>query len=203
MIKFLRATFAVIVATMTMLSSQANAQSFFTTVLNANEFLVQDKAYSSPNGRYSLIFQSTDGNLVVYKGTTFTSPNALWTAKISGKGGKFAVLQPDGNFVVYKNLNDPASAVWNSGTSGVPYPNSGVYARIGNDGSFEVRGWSGTFATPKDPTAGSGSCTAPQQYAVCVFPGSAAQFNSTVFACSIAEAMNTAIATGATYGACR
>lgn len=167
------------------------------------DILTADIPYSSPNGRYHVIFQSSDGNLVVYKGNVFTSANAIWTSKSSGKGGKFAVFQADGNFVIYKNLSDPASAIWNSGTQGTPRPNANVWAGINDIGQFIVYGYGGSYVTPQDITAGTGGCTVPREYAVCVFPGTAAQFNSVVYACSIADATNIAIATGASYGACR
>jgi hypothetical protein len=52
-----------------------------------------------------------DGNLVEYEGAT-----AIWASGTSGSGN-YAVMQGDGNFVVYNASN---VAKWSSGTSGNP-----------------------------------------------------------------------------------
>lgn len=168
-------------------------------------FLTPDRPYT--NGNYSLIFQSTDGNLVVYRGTSYTASNAVWSAG-GGKGGKYAVLQTDGNFVIYKNLGDPNSAVWSSRTGTSTQSGERPYIGLMSDGSFGVRGW-GTnnnrlvFNSPIDPKFVSGSCTVASQYPVCIFPGTTSQWSSFVLACSPAEAISVATSMGASYGACR
>ena len=68
----------------------------------------------SPDHQYELIMQATDGNLVLYHGT-----QALWDAGPAGAGA-YAVMQNDGNFVVY---NRAGAAVWNSNTAGFPGAN--------------------------------------------------------------------------------
>lgn len=202
--EFLRKALTLLTTAMVFLAPAVYAQGTqSTTIARGGEFLTQDKPYVSPNGKYTLIFQSSDGNLVVYKGSVYTWEHALWNAGISGKGGKFAVLQGDGNFVVYKNLSDPSSAVWSSGTQGVPRPNYSVHASLTDKGVFGVYGWGGIYQSPADPLAGSGNCPVAQPYPICVFPGKVAQFNSVVYACSVAEATSIAIATGAVYGQCR
>jgi CHAP domain len=107
----------------------------------------------------SLVMQN-DGNLVLYN-----SRQALWSSKggniplvgtiygvnqpISSPSGQYnAILQPDGNFVVYRNSGAP-TAIWSSGTVG-----SGAYALAaqgdGNLVLYSARGpvWaSRTFAS--------------------------------------------------------
>ncbi|MFM7850750.1 MAG: bulb-type lectin domain-containing protein, partial [Flammeovirgaceae bacterium] len=51
-----------------------------------------------------------DGNLVLYK-----DKNPLWASDTWGKKGARAVVQDDGNFVLYDTNNNP---VWASGTNG-------------------------------------------------------------------------------------
>ena len=75
--------------------------------------------------RFTLIEQATDGNLVVYEGST-----ALWSASTSGHAGAYAVMQGDGNFVVY----DGGTALWSSQTSGNP----GAWLAMQTDGNLVV-----------------------------------------------------------------
>ncbi|MFF0293827.1 hypothetical protein ACFYS8_22605 [Kitasatospora sp. NPDC004615] len=64
---------------------------------------------------YSTLTMQTDGNLVQY----LTADNGkqiqvLWSSKTWGNNGASAVMQADGNFVIYKQ--DGVSAVWSTGT---------------------------------------------------------------------------------------
>jgi hypothetical protein len=77
---------------------------------------------ASTNGRYILRLQ-TDGNLVLYRGTT-----ALWSTNTSGKPVTEAVMQPDGNLVLYDAQGHP---LWYSGTNGHP----GAYLAVQDDGN--------------------------------------------------------------------
>lgn len=61
----------------------------------------------SANGRYTLTYQ-TDGNLVVYDGTT-----AKWASNTNGRPVGRAIMQTDGNLVIYGPNN---AFIWNSGT---------------------------------------------------------------------------------------
>lgn len=65
----------------------------------------------SGNGRYHLSYQQ-DGNLVLYAGNA-----PVWASGTLGKGVGRAVLQGDGNLVIYNSANQP---LWASGTSGNP-----------------------------------------------------------------------------------
>lgn len=69
-----------------------------------------DWCIASANGHYKLIFQRSDGNLVVYRHGT-----AIWQSNTAKNGNRFA-MQGDGNLVVY---NYAATALWasNSRTS--------------------------------------------------------------------------------------
>ena len=81
----------------------------------------------SPNGRYRLALQM-DGNLVLYDDELGT---ALWSAGTEGTAAGQAVMQNDGNFVVYDARN---VAIWSSGTAGNP----GARLAIQDDGNLVV-----------------------------------------------------------------
>src|SRR5690348_16651097 len=67
----------------------------FGPVLGAGQRLSPGRYLVSPNGQYTFIMQ-TDGNLVLYQGTT-----ALWNSGTQGHAGATAIMQTDGNLVVY------------------------------------------------------------------------------------------------------
>ena len=75
----------------------------------------------SASGRYALAYQ-LDGNLVL----TDTQVGAvLWASHTGGIPGE-AILQLDGNFVIYDKSGE---RVWSTGTSG-----TGVRLEVGDDG---------------------------------------------------------------------
>ena len=75
--------------------------------LQPNGFLM------SKNQRYKLIMQ-TDGNLVGYEGT-----KPFWASNTNGRSGRYAIMQSDGNFVIYVNGPKPMSGpIWASNTNG-------------------------------------------------------------------------------------
>jgi serine/threonine protein kinase len=90
------------------------------------------------NRKFRLTMQ-TDGNLVDYaeQGT-----RPLWESDTSGNFDAYAVVQADGNFVVYpKGKSAPAPgkptpALWFSGTYGHP----GAFVELNSSGSVIVRG---------------------------------------------------------------
>jgi hypothetical protein len=92
--------------------------------LSPGEELAPGQELRSPNGDYRLIMQVSDGNLVLYRGST-----ALWSTTPSGSGAR-AVMQGDGNFVVYRN----GEAKWSSTTGGFP----GAKLRLQDDGNAVV-----------------------------------------------------------------
>ena len=94
----------------------------------ANTIIAPGETLSSCDGRFVLDMQASDGNLVLYMGTT-----ALWNAGTFPNPGAQAVMQGDGNFVVY---GPSGQALWSSGTNGNP----GAKLDIQNDGNMVVLG---------------------------------------------------------------
>jgi hypothetical protein len=83
-------------------------------------------AIHSPNGDYSLVFQS-NGDLVLY----YMGSQATWSSNTDGSGAAHAIMQQDGNFVLYDGGWSP---VWDTGTAG----NSGAHICVQNDGNVVV-----------------------------------------------------------------
>jgi hypothetical protein len=77
--------------------------------LETGERLTPGDFLTSTDLRYRLVYQ-TDGNLVLYDTTVRT---ALWASNTSGSSAGAAVLQDDGNFVLYNGQN---AAVFSTGT---------------------------------------------------------------------------------------
>ena len=88
-------------------------------MMNAGNMLL------SPGGQYALSMQS-DGNLVEYNLQTSA---AVWASNTGWSHGAHAVMQTDGNLVIYSSAG---SAIWASGTSG----RTGVSATLQDDGNF-------------------------------------------------------------------
>lgn len=93
--------------------------------MHGNESLDVNEALTSCDGRFNLVMQG-DGNLVLYQGS-----NALWHTQTHGQPGKAAVMQEDGNFVVY---TAEGQALWNAGTHGHP----GAVLRLQDDGTLVI-----------------------------------------------------------------
>lgn len=83
-----------------------------------------DSLYSC-DGRFHLVLQN-DGNLVLYKGST-----ALWSSGTAGQSSAVAIMQQDGNFVIYDSAGVP---IWSSGTANNP----GAYLAVQNDGNMVI-----------------------------------------------------------------
>jgi len=100
-------------------------------------YLQSGQSVSSPNGNYLLSMQS-DGNLVDYARQGMVPQ---WESGTSGNFGAYAVMQVDGDFVVYpmgKSApapGQPTPALWSSGSYGHP----GSYADLKQDGQAVVR----------------------------------------------------------------
>jgi hypothetical protein len=82
------------------------------------------QSIKSCDGRFTLIMQ-TDGNLVLYFNGV-----ALWATDTNGCGDH-AVMQGDGNFVVYAASNAPC---WSSNTANNP----GAFLTLQNDGNLVI-----------------------------------------------------------------
>ena len=96
------------------------------TALSAR-LLLAGQSVRSGSGRYRLTYQS-DGNLCLHDDDERA---ATWSSNTSGTSPGEAILQTDGNFVVYDGLNQPR---WASNTVG----RGGTYFRVGDDGTFRV-----------------------------------------------------------------
>ena len=79
----------------------------------------------SCDGRFNLVMQS-DNNLVLYYGST-----ALWGSNTQFSGAAYAIMQTDGNFVLY---GEGGGGIWSSNTAGYP----GAYLALQNDGNLVV-----------------------------------------------------------------
>lgn len=98
--------------------------------LVAGEKLLPGQEIRSADGRFRLTLQ-TDGNLVLYgpKG------KALWSTRTNGKPVTMAVMQDDGNFVLYNG----GTAVWHTRTHGNP----GARLVVDDAGNVVIRGLNG------------------------------------------------------------
>lgn len=81
-----------------------------TNIFNARP-LYSGESWVTGNGTYLLTMQ-TDGNLVEYK-----SGVPIWASRTAGHPGAYAVMQGNGNFVVYEPGFD-GSPLWWTGTTG-------------------------------------------------------------------------------------
>jgi hypothetical protein len=91
--------------------------------------LHQGDSIYSEGGEYRLVMQD-DGNLVLYAQGPVVQ-RALWNSQTAGNPGAYAVMQADGNFVVFSSSG---SALWSSGTSGHP----GAYLALQDDSNLIV-----------------------------------------------------------------
>ena len=122
-------------------SQMAQGQSLFSNVVNAKH---PDSLYVtvSSGNPYQLVL-GEDGILRLRD----TSNNIIWSssysvsgANIPGGGAYIAIMQTDGNFVVYQDQLGEQVAVWASNTGG----NSGAYLQLDNTGNLEILSSSGT-----------------------------------------------------------
>lgn len=97
---------------------------------SAGATLHRNGAWTSGSGRTVLRLQQ-DGNLVLYK-----DGHAAWQGVGSWPSGASAVMQSDGNFVVYDGSGHP---LWATGTWGHP----GAYLAVQDDGNLVVYAASG------------------------------------------------------------
>jgi hypothetical protein len=86
------------------------------------------------DGPFTLIMQG-DGNLVEYESEPNGQSYPLWATGTAGDPGAVAVMQSDGNLVVYLS----SQPLWNSGT----YAHPGAAFIVWTDGSLFIAGASG------------------------------------------------------------
>jgi hypothetical protein len=92
---------------------------------SAGQGIIAGQSLTSCDGRFKLSLQ-LDGNLVLYQGGS-----ALWASNTSGSTGFAAVMQSDGNFVLY---DMSGHALWAAGT----YNHGGSRLALQNDGNLVV-----------------------------------------------------------------
>jgi hypothetical protein len=93
--------------------------------IHPGQGLTAGESFGSCDGRFALAMQ-TDGNLVLYE-----HGSALWATGTNGRAGYMAIMQGDGNFVLYDRH---ARALWASGTNG----HGGADLAIQDDGNLVV-----------------------------------------------------------------
>ncbi|WP_167837784.1 right-handed parallel beta-helix repeat-containing protein [Nocardia altamirensis] len=93
-------------------------------VIRHDEGLYPGQSLSSCDGRFTLTLQ-TDGNLVLTQ-----TGNPIWATATDGRDSVVAIMQKDGNFVVYSSAGEP---IWSTGTN----PNGSTLA-VQNDGNTVV-----------------------------------------------------------------
>ena len=105
-------------------------------VLGAGEMLEPGDALRSPNERFVMRMQADDGNLVVYDETRPDGDQDIWEAGTHGNPGAYAVMQPDGNFLIYRSgpPSNAADGVYETQTSGNP----GATLTLKDSGDFVV-----------------------------------------------------------------
>lgn len=154
-----------------------------------------DELYS-PNKKYVLTLQAGDGNLVVYRKADM---KPVWATY--AYNGKFAVVQPDGNFVVYDTAVTPALAVWSTGTWGPTFTDD-VHLYLEDSGALVLkREGVSTWRSKSDLSCSGGGNI--QFFPICITNGSL-RWTESVPVCSWAEALEYGRQKGsARAGACR
>lgn len=94
--------------------------------LQSNESLLPSQSLRSLDGRFQLLVQHTDGNVVLY------GPSGpLWATSTTTAQTTILTMQADGNLVIRGPANE---VVWSSGTGGNP----GALLRVQNDGNLVI-----------------------------------------------------------------
>jgi hypothetical protein len=105
-----------------------------TTELTAGQEILRGKSITSSDGRFILILD-IGGNLVLYPLPIVGGPpdNHLWRSNTARSDAQVALMQFNGNFVIYDSKH---KALWSSRTSGHP----GAYLALQNDGNVVIYG---------------------------------------------------------------
>ncbi|MGW3177123.1 hypothetical protein [Streptomyces sp. NPDC001153] len=90
----------------------------------------------SLNSSTMTLTMQTDGNLVARLNTGKGAGQVVWSTGTSGNPGAYAVMQTDGELVVYKSSGGPGKggALWSGPADGAP----GAYATVQDDGNIVV-----------------------------------------------------------------
>jgi hypothetical protein len=124
------------------------------SVLGPSEMLVGGQSLVARDCAYHLDMQK-DGNLVLYQGPGNSASSARWSLGTTYNAGAGAIMQSDGNFVLYDtgkvdlSQTDTMYVVWSTQTFG----QYGAFATVQDDGNFVV--YKGGTALWASNTAGS------------------------------------------------
>ncbi len=115
-----------------MLNSQLGELSWDGRML-PGDVLYRGQYFISPNKKLRLNMQD-NGNLVLFANSSIKEYNndVLWSTMTKGTDAAFAIMQADGNLVLY---NDRRSIIWSSKTGG----NQGAYLSMEKDGNMIIR----------------------------------------------------------------
>ncbi len=115
-------------------------------LLRANEGLATLDVLESCDGRFRLAMES-DGALVVRN-----AAGVLWSSPSAGTAASVAIMQGDGNFVLY----DPnATPIWHTQTFG----SAGATLRLQDDGNLVIYAADGSLLWQSNSTEGYGTPT--------------------------------------------
>ncbi|SFC14749.1 hypothetical protein [Ruminococcus albus] len=93
------------------------------SVLDGAEFIASKNSlqanhwYMSKNGQYGLIFQGSDGNLVIYRYNDDGNRKPYWASGTDRCDANLCQIQDDGNFVIYDKYRRP---VWTTDSFQTP-----------------------------------------------------------------------------------
>jgi len=192
-----------IVISALLVSAAAGATRYSQNLPSSTKLLPNDIVNT---GTHCLI-QQTDGNLVLYKGSTVgdnlcQGTPVWWT----GARGAYTFLQQDGKLVQFDSNDKP---VWWSTSVSLPFSNNyslsvGDPMRILDEAAGKYVG-DVIYASPPAPPS-NGPCPGggqPALYTVCVNPNFMSRMTYRFQACSAREAQQIASNNGWSWGACK
>ena len=124
----MKATVVAVACMGVMLGARAQSDDEHPDVLAPGRVLFTGDAVSSMSGDFVLIYQG-DGNLVLYDTRNPDVWVPLWATSTVTDNPGFAVMQEDGNLVVYNGNGQPT---WATGTDGM----SGTFVVVQDDGNL-------------------------------------------------------------------
>ena len=110
---------------------------FVNTLFRKDPRVSKGDEVRSLNGTFQLILQAADGNLVLYIDDHTGSADdarinrAIFSPYTQDRGAAYAIMQWDGNFVVYDRFGNP---LWNTQT----YGNEGAFIILQDDGNLVI-----------------------------------------------------------------
>ncbi len=110
-------------------ATASKAEAITGSNIQKGQTLAAGSSVKSSDGRLSLLMQA-DGNLVLYFSPFGTWNTPVWASNTTGHGGAWAIMQDDGNFVVYDAGGAP---LWATATG----PKGSVFS-VQSDGNLVV-----------------------------------------------------------------